>query len=250
MLNFVVAILFQIKDVSDNLIEVRSAGRSKRLYINKILHTSFNPSQWVTGDIWDSLAISALLAPPEKIQRVLLLGVGGGAAFQILQRVLPSPKRFVGVDNSPDIVKIAQRFFNLNTELIVDDARHAVNTLIKKKERFDMIIDDAFSRDKNEATRAYPITHAWQKKLERLIDPSGGIIVLNLDTDAAQRRVLSNISSKVKSAFTFKSPGALNRITALSYFSSSKAAFYRHISRHIPKAQSKRLKFSLTKHRI
>ena len=79
------SILWQ-KTAGQDRYEVRSAGRSLRLYRNGVLHTQYNPSRPIGGNLWDLLLDPAFFRSPEAIRRVLVLGVGGGAVIRLLNR--------------------------------------------------------------------------------------------------------------------------------------------------------------------
>ena len=41
--------------------QVRSAGKSLRLYTEGVFHTQYNPDHLLSGGIWDLLALPALM---------------------------------------------------------------------------------------------------------------------------------------------------------------------------------------------
>ena len=66
--------------------QVRRAGGSLRLYTNGVLHSQYNAARPLTGSVWDLLTVPAFLLAPGAVQRVLVLGIGGGAVIQQLRR--------------------------------------------------------------------------------------------------------------------------------------------------------------------
>ena len=75
------AIIWQ-KKVRDNLYEVRSAGKSRRLYKNGVCHSQYNPGSIMTGSIWDLLLLPACYQTGVNYKKILVLGVGGGAVIR------------------------------------------------------------------------------------------------------------------------------------------------------------------------
>ena len=43
--------------VEGTLYQVRSAGRTRRLYTNGVFHSQYNPVRPVTGSVWDLLLL-------------------------------------------------------------------------------------------------------------------------------------------------------------------------------------------------
>jgi hypothetical protein len=82
------------------LYEVRSAGRSLRLYTDGVFHTQYNSDNPLTGHIWDLLMLPAFFYEPNAINRVLVLGVGGGASIQLIKQFV-GPETIVGVELNP-----------------------------------------------------------------------------------------------------------------------------------------------------
>ena len=125
--------------------QVRQAGRSLRLYTNGVFHSQYNPRRPVTGSVWDLLWLPAFFYPPDKLQRILVLGVGGGAVIRHLRRFI-QPEKIVGVELSKIHLSIARRFFGIggdDVELYQADAVDWVERYSGPP--FDMIIDDLFT---------------------------------------------------------------------------------------------------------
>ncbi len=157
--------------------EVRTAGNSLRLYTNGVFHSQYNPRRPVSGSIWDLLMLPAFFAP-QRVRRVLLLGVGGGAVIRQLNDFL-EPETIVGVELDPIHLEIAERFFKVkasNVQLVQADALQWVDEY--KGKRFDMIIDDLFSDADGEPQRVAAANSRWFDRLSRLLAPQG-IVVSN-----------------------------------------------------------------------
>ena len=105
------AVVWQQKKQSV-LYQVRSAGKTLRLYTDGVLHSQYNPTQPVTGHAWDWLMLPAFFYPEDSIKRVLVLGVGGGTVIHQLNHFI-QPDEIVGVEMSKTHFSVGKRFFGL-----------------------------------------------------------------------------------------------------------------------------------------
>jgi spermidine synthase len=167
--------------VADTLYQVRQAGRSLRLYTNGVFHSQYNPGRPVTGNVWDLLWLPAFFYPSGSIRRVLVLGVGGGAAIQQLRRFV-QPDAITGVELNPVHLRIARRFFGVrgkDVELVRANALEWVQRY--RGPAFDMIIEDLFGDSGGEAERTVFADPKWVSALTRCLSDTG-MIVCNFAT--------------------------------------------------------------------
>jgi spermidine synthase len=79
------------------------------------------------------------------MEHVLVLGVAGGSVIKTLVNEIKFKGKITGVEIDPDIIKIANQYFNLDKveqlEVVIDDAFEFV---LKTKEKYDLIIIDIF----------------------------------------------------------------------------------------------------------
>ena len=79
------------------------------------------------------------------MEHILLLGVAGGSVVKTLVDEIAYKEKITGVEIDPDMIQIANQYFNLNQikqlEVIIDDAFEFV---LKTKDRYDLIIIDIF----------------------------------------------------------------------------------------------------------
>ena len=172
-----VALLWHKQD-GDTRYEVRGAGNSRRLYTNGVFHSQFNPTQPLTGSVWDLLLLPAFFLPPGSLRRVLVLGVGGGAVIRQLNHFM-RPGKIVGVELNPVHLQVAREFFDVeaeNVELYEADARWWLKQY--RGAPFDMIIDDIFTDADGEPQRAVPADGAWMRGLLKHLAP-GGVLACN-----------------------------------------------------------------------
>jgi spermidine synthase len=80
-----------------------------------------------------------------NMEHILLLGVAGGSVIKTLVDEIEYKGKVTGVEIDPDIIQIANEYFNLNQikqlEIVIDDAFEFV---LKTKETYDLIIIDIF----------------------------------------------------------------------------------------------------------
>ena len=190
------------------LYEVRSAGKSLRLYTDGVFHSQYNPGQLLTGHVWDLLMLPAFFYPEGKIQRVLVLGVGGGAVMHMLQYFI-KPGQICGVELNKLHISVARRFFGLkhrSIELIQADAIQWMKDY--RGDKFDMIIDDLFLEKEGEPVSVVKADCQWFSAMLKHLNKEG-VIVRNfinkqeLHESAGLSR--PSISKKFKSVFQLTS---------------------------------------------
>lgn len=156
--------------------EVRSAGNSIRLYTNQVFHSQFNPTNPVSGNVWDLLMLPVLLFDLQRPLRVLMLGVGGGAVIRQLQ-MLRGACEITGLELDPVHLRVARHHFGVSpgdAELIQGDARQWVAAYTGRP--FDLVIDDLFGDREGEPQRAIAATRDWVSLLLSLTAADGMIV--------------------------------------------------------------------------
>lgn len=163
----------QTKDVDYQL---RSAGRSLRLYSNGVLHSQYNPNSPLGGGVWDLLTLSALFNV-KPFAQILVLGVGGGAVIGQLKQLLPEVS-IIGVDLDPQHLHIAKHHFGIRgagITLIEADAESWLNHY--RGPKFDLIIDDLFGHFNGEPWRAFEVNSDWASLLLRHLAIDGALAI-------------------------------------------------------------------------
>jgi len=188
--------------------EVRSAGNSMRLYTDGVFHSQYNPKHILTGHVWDLLMIPAFFYSQNTIKRILVLGVGGGAALHML-RYFVSPEKIIGVELNPVHISVARRFFNLKHKSIELIQANAISWLENYRgEKFDMIIDDLFGEEAGEPVPVVDANRKWFSCMLKHLNKEG-VIVRNFISkrDLLDSAGVSNncISSKFASTFLLTS---------------------------------------------
>lgn len=210
------AILWQ-KTINNTCYEVRSAGQTRRLYTDGVFHSQFNPDRAITGGVWDLLMLPAFFYPAESIQRVLVLGVGGGAVIQQLQRYI-KPVEIIGVELNPVHITIAKRYFGITSKMAKLVQADAIEWLENYSgPAFDLIIEDLFGEQDGEPVRAVKANKNWVEQLHGHLNPEG-ILVMNFTSRSDLKNCAAvsykKISGLFKSSFQFTLPSYDNAIGA------------------------------------
>jgi spermidine synthase len=228
-----VAVLWQ-QDNNGTHYEVRTAGNSRRLYTDGVFHSQFNPDHPVTRGMWDLLMLPAFFYPPGRIQRVLVLGVGGGAAIRLLQRHV-KPAQIVGVELNPVHLGIAKRFFGVDkhmAQLYEADAIHWLQAYDGPP--FDMIVDDLFGEQDGEGVRAAPLDGHWFDVLIRNTSSDGLIVANSIGATAIQESAFHSdprIADAFPSAFQLTMAQYENIVAAFLKKPASSTALRRNLAR-------------------
>jgi spermidine synthase len=210
------AIVWQQKK-RGTLYQVRSAGKSLRLYTNGVLHSQYNPDTPVTGQAWDLLLLPAFFYPENTIQRVLVLGVGGGTVIHQLNHFI-HPAEIVGVEMSKLHLSIGRRFFGLknkNIKLVNTDAVSWLSSY--QGQPFDMIIDDLFTEENGEPVSVMPANSGWIALMLKHLGKNGVIVKNFIDKQVLLQSaplVRKSTMNHFKSIFQFNNDFNENFIAA------------------------------------
>lgn len=179
-------VLFQQR-VDGTRYEVRSHGKTVRLYTNGVMHTQYHPDRPSRG-VWDLLVLPALAVAP--VRRVLLLGLGGGAAVHLLRAWCPGV-HITALELNPMHIRLARRYFDVkgrDLTLIQGDARAFVEQY--QGEPFDLVIEDVFQDSAGEPDRAFVADRRWCTSLRRLVSRRGALVMNTLSFAQLRRTAL------------------------------------------------------------
>ncbi len=241
------AILWQ-KTIKNTLYEVRSAGETRRLYTDGVFHSQFNPQRAIAGGIWDLLMLPALFNPLQSIQRVLVLGVGGGAVIHQLKRYV-QPDEIIGIELDPVHIMIAKRHFGINGKMAKLIQADAIKWLENYSgPGFDLIIEDLFGEQDGEPERAIKANKNWLEQLHSHLNPEG-ILVMNFTSRSDLKNCAAvsykKISGLFKSSFQFTLPNYDNAIGAFLKKQSTSKMLHHNINSIDALHKSKKLDFQV-----
>ncbi|VAW59974.1 hypothetical protein MNBD_GAMMA11-885 [hydrothermal vent metagenome] len=196
------------KKTGNTCYEVRSAGKSLRLYTDGVFHSQYNPTQLLTGHVWDLLMLPAFFYPENTIKRVLVLGVGGGAVLHMLREFV-APDYIAGIELNPQHVFVARRFFGLKHKTIELIEADAIDWLqCYQGEKFDMIIDDLFGEEDGEPVSVVKANRTWFACMLKHLSKEGVIVRNFINRDELLNSAgLKNayMAEKFPSVFQFNS---------------------------------------------
>ena len=181
------AILWSMKETLEGLstrYEVRNAGATRRLYTNGAFHSQYNPHRLLAGGVWDLLTLPALYRE-NPIERVLMLGVGGGAAIHQYVDIC-KVQRITGIEFNPVHLRIAETFFECQGPTINLICADAYAWMKQSRSRFDVVIDDLFVDSTGDPIRQRAIDTRWMQRLAARLLPDGLVIQNHLATASAR----------------------------------------------------------------
>lgn len=168
------------QQTDSGLYEVRVAGNSRRLYKNGVFHSQWNNTRPLSNGVWDLLFLPALFNEPQTIERILVLGVGGGAVINTFTTLL-QPQQIVGVELDPVHIKIARQHFLLPDAPVTLHQADALEWMRNYRgDGFDVVIEDLFTEEAGEPVKVVAASQGWFRKLRKLLRP-GGVLVVNFE---------------------------------------------------------------------
>ncbi|MFZ0488241.1 MAG: hypothetical protein WAL83_14690 [Arenicellales bacterium] len=229
--------------------EVRTAGRTIRLYTNGVLHTQYHPGHIFGGGVWDLLGLPVLWRDSSRLNGILLLGLGGGAVVRQLNELVDWD-RLVAVDRNPVHVRIARGFFGLDrikAELVEADAGQWIGE--HRGEKFDLVIDDLFSDGHGEAARAVTFSRDWYRGLRDLVAEDGILVVNFADSRDLVRRLkrIPAVRRDFERIYKFTLPAYGNAVAVLLRRDRTPADLTKALEGIRPKRRRARLRYHLEK---
>jgi spermidine synthase len=158
-------------------------------------HSAYLEPHLVTNDVWDWMALTALLPRPGDSQLdVLIIGLAGGSAANLMTRWLaPSLPNLsiTGVELDPQVLEVAERYLGLDRsrlETVVGDGRVFLRGSTR---RFELILLDAYRQP---SIPAHLATLEFFQDVRKHLAP-GGLAVLNVFAPARQSALLSGLAA-------------------------------------------------------
>lgn len=161
-------------------------GGRRTLRIDGSFASTWRPGCETTGSVWDGIAAGLLALPPERRERVLVLGLGGGSAARVVRAVAPHA-RIVGVEIDPAVVREAKRWFDLDAlgiEVVTGDAARFLRAT---RACFDAVLEDVFMGDARSLRKPPGFPLPALDHVRRALRP-GGIAVCNTLDEAREVR--------------------------------------------------------------
>lgn len=150
-----------------------------------------------------------------KPEKVLIVGLGGGAMVRFLQHHQPNVK-IDAIEIDPEVVRIADEYFGTkptaNVRIMTADGFDYLKTT---ESRYDAIFMDAFlkpSADTDSAGAPLRLkTVAFLKQVQSKVR-SGGVVVFNLNPSRSLSKDLAAIRSAFSQTYVFRVLGSKNLV--------------------------------------
>jgi len=154
------------------------------------------------------------LAVPLKLERLLMIGLGGGAFASFVQARFPEV--YVdAVEIDPVVAQIAKNYFRLKeTEKLRVHVADAVDFVKQRAAPYDYIFLDAYDAD----DLPLPLTtHRFFQDIHANLAP-GGVVVVNIaiSSDFKTRRLIERLSGYYDHCLQMRSTPSLNDVLLLS----------------------------------
>ncbi len=147
------------------------------------------------------------LAYAERVDRVLMIGLGGGTFTGLLRRHMPEVWLDV-VEIDPVVIRVAKRFFGVKT-----DARYRIHQVDgaafvrTAKEEYDLVLIDAYSGD---GIPTHLGRRAFFEDVRARMAP-GGVMVANLSvSDENERSLARTLRGVFPCLACFRTPSGTN----------------------------------------
>ncbi|WP_193771313.1 spermidine synthase [Candidatus Magnetaquicoccus inordinatus] len=132
-----------------------------------------NPNRLVLEYI--KLLLGALYLQPQP-ESVLIIGLGGGTLPTVLQKIYPQLK-IDCVELDPAVTHVAQQYFYFmpasQTRLFNEDGRVFVKRALRRQQRYDLIVLDAFD---HLYVPEHLMTKEFLQELKELLTPAGVLV--------------------------------------------------------------------------
>lgn len=233
--------------------QVRTAGSSIRLYRNQVFHSQYHGGRLLNGGVWDMLWLPLFFRqPPDaskklKPLRVLVLGVGAGAAIKKISDYVPNVS-IVAVDIDKVHLQVARRFVGLNRHKVKLVHADAISWLkAYKGPAFDLIIDDLFFDQDGEPFRAVAFADKnafWLRRIKACLSPQG-LLIANCVSSKEARSLVAGAQYSLSSAFSYgyslREPNYENIICIASRCSLNLADWRHHLASALGEAALNKL---------
>ena len=208
------------QDSAYNYIQVLKLGEERVLKLNEGegIQSSYSPQQILSGYVYDYFLLvpffrSAQYSPP--VTSMCLIGLAGGTTARQYSAVF-GPIAIDGIEIDPAIIRVAQRFFDLelpNLHIVAEDGRYY---LAHSQKQYDVVIIDAY----NPPYIPFQLTTVeFFGEVRDHLTPDGvvGINVARTETDyTLVEAIASTLGAVYPSVYVMDMLGDLNSVVVAS----------------------------------
>ncbi|TSC89009.1 MAG: hypothetical protein G01um10145_718 [Microgenomates group bacterium Gr01-1014_5] len=165
----------------------------------RIIVGGVSQSGWLVKSIWNKALkkISNLQSP---VSNVLILGLGGGSAAELVQKYWPEAK-ITGVDIDPLMVEMGKKHLQLasvNINVVIADAWEWVETAKGKKGvKYDLVLVDLFNGSKI-PEKFY--REKFIRSIQKILAP-GGVATFNHLYSFIEKETAHKLQKKLRNIF-------------------------------------------------
>ena len=127
--------------------------------------------------LWQHAFVSFGIIPSPDIRSILVLGVGGGTVIHLTRAIYPEAT-IDAVDIDKQIIEIGKKYFSLSSvsglSLIESDARRYVDSSVREKKHWDMIVVDVFI---GPTIPSFVLEDAFLRKIKSILTPHGMLLI-------------------------------------------------------------------------
>ena len=149
---------------------------------------TWHPRCKLTGYYWDTLGAACLLHNGPGPKSILMLGLGGGTAIGIINKLLPDSE-IIAVELDEELIDVAEEYLHLDkshcSDIVIGDAYQYLRT---SEQSFDIVIDDLFLTGADDVYRSDVNAAEVLSLIKKRLKPNGTVIC-NLITHTAHRRI-------------------------------------------------------------
>ena len=197
--------------------EVRNAGRTLRLYSDGVFHSQYNPGRQILGGLWDLLYLPMFMLPSPQLQRILLLGLGGGSVIHPINHWF-TPATIDAVEIDSNHLYVAREYFGINHANTALHHADVMTWLPQQQQQWDVIIEDVYGHLDGEPVRGVDLSRQWAAQLFDHLQPHG-LLIMNFTAIRDMWIWLQNISRWRSERLYFlqlQTDGYLNRVLLVS----------------------------------
>ena len=168
----------------DPAVRIREGRDGTELRVSGTLASFYRPGLAATGLFWDALAAPVALLPPDERRSILVLGLGGGSAARVMRALAPSAL-IVGIERSPEVVRAARQYLDLDgldLDVRVQDAREF---LAKERGPIDAVLEDIFEGGTHNLRKPAWLLEEGLRQAATLLRP-GGVFISNTIGQASE----------------------------------------------------------------
>lgn len=166
----------------------------------RIIAGGVSQSGWLVKSVWNK-ALKKVTSNKKQVARVLILGLGGGSAAEVVAKYWPGAE-IIGVDIDPEMVRLGKKYLQLgkvsNLGTVIADAEGFLASRTKRNEqKFDLVLIDLFNGSKIPA-KFY--TDSFIKLTKSVLSP-GGVVAFNHLYSHYEKETVLKLQKKLRKNF-------------------------------------------------